>query len=77
MVQGDCNGNGIGDVCECYADCDNDAEVGLFDLIIIKGEYGRNDCNINPCQADIDGDNETGLFDLIIMKIQYGRNGCL
>ena len=68
--------NGIGDACECYANLDDDIEVGLFDLIIMKNEYGRDDCNQNPCQADCDGDEAVGLFDLIIMKNQYGRNDC-
>ena len=74
--QEDFNENTIGDVCECYADLDGDTEVGLFDLIILKNQYGRADCTINPCVADIDGDGEVGLFDLIIGKTQYGRSNC-
>ena len=74
--QEDCNSNGIGDVCECYANLDDDLEIGLFDLIVIKTEYGRDDCAQNPCQADIDGDGEVGLLDLIIMKTQYGKSDC-
>ena len=76
LEQGDCNLNDIGDVCECYVNIDDDLEIGLFDLIIMKNEYGRSDCAQNPCQADIDGDDEVGLFDLIIMKTQYGRSDC-
>ena len=76
LEQGDYNENNIGDACECYANLDNDQEVGLFDLIIIKNEYGRSDCDTNICESDIDEDGEVGLFDLIIMKSQYGRNDC-
>ena len=76
MEQGDYNDNSVGDACECYANLDTDQEVGLFDLIITKDEYSRDDCNINPCQADIDGDGEVGLFDITIMKMQYAQKGC-
>ena len=74
--QQDSNLNGIGDVCECYADCDNDTEVGLFDLIVMKGEYGRSDCAVTSCYADCNDDGGVGLFDLIIMKTEYGKGGC-
>ena len=76
MEQGDFNGNTIGDVCECYADLDDDQEIGLFDLNIMKNEHGITSCNQNPCQADLDGDGEVGLFDLAIMKTQYGKKNC-
>ena len=78
--QGDYNENGVGDVCECYANIDDDLEIGLFDLIIMKNEHGTSGCDPvtqeTCCQADIDGDGEVGLFDLIIMKNQYGGSGC-
>ena len=78
--QGDFNANDIGDVCECYANLDTDLEVGLFDLIIMKNEYGTSVCDPvsqeTCCKGDIDGDGEVGLFDLIIMKNQYGGSGC-
>ena len=40
MEQGDCNGNGIGDVCELYADMNEDGIVNGLDLAIFKNEYG-------------------------------------
>ena len=80
MLQGDDNINDIGDACECYANIDDDLETGLFDLIIIKNEYGSSGCTPadqeNCCKADLDGDGEVGLFDLIIMKTQYGKSDC-
>ena len=36
-------------------DIDSDGEVGLFDLVIMKDQFGRNDCDVNPCDADING----------------------
>ena len=72
--QEDYNLNGIGDVCECYANIeDSDDEVGLFDLILLKTQYGSEGC---PCEADIDGDIAVGLFDLIILKAEYGWQNC-
>jgi len=76
LEQGDGNGNGVGDACECYADCNRDTRVNLTDLVIMKGEFFRADCDTNPCQADSNGDNQVNLSDLVIMKIQYFRTGC-
>ena len=43
--QEDYNLNGVGDVCECYANIeDSDDEIGLFDLILMKTEYGSGAC---------------------------------
>jgi hypothetical protein len=76
MDQGDSNGNGIGDMCECYADCDNDTQVGLFDLSLMKNEFGRNNCSTILCNADCNDDGDVGLFDLTIMKVQFGWSEC-
>jgi len=76
LEQGDCNGNGVGDACECYADCNRDPTVNLTDLVIMKQEFFRNDCATNPCQADANGDNQVNLSDLVIIKIQYFRTDC-
>jgi len=73
LGQEDHNTNGIGDACECYADCDNDTTVGLFDLAIMKTDFGF---ACPPCDADLNDDNGVGLFDLAIMKVQFGRSGC-
>ncbi len=44
MVQFDFNSNGIGDACECYADCNCDTKVNLADLVLTKNEFLRDDC---------------------------------
>ncbi len=72
-INSDQNGNGIGDACECYADCDNNTKVDIFDLLIIKNEYNRTDC---PCDADLNEDGKVDIFDLTVMRNQYNRTGC-
>ena len=80
MSQDDWNINDVGDACECYADLDGDNQVGLFDNIILRNEYGTSDCDpADPekcCKADMDEDGQVGLFDLIILSNQYGRVDC-
>ena len=81
-LQGDINSNGCGDACECYADISSldqgvpDGNVDIQDLILMKQEYGRNDCDTNPCLTDLNEDNTVNIFDLVIIKIQYLRTGC-
>ena len=75
--QEDCNSNGVGDACECYADFDNDGNVYPSDLSVFLDEYGRTDCISNPpCQADIDGDGNVYPGDLSIFLEEYGREDC-
>jgi hypothetical protein len=64
--------------CEvCYADCNHDGTVDLFDLAILKTEFSRTDCDTtNPCQADCNGDGSVDIFDLIIMKVQFLKDDC-
>jgi len=78
MNQEDCNGNGIGDACECYAEFDGDGTVYPSDLSVFLGEYGRTDCNINPppCQSDFDGDGNVYPSDLSVFLDEYGRTDC-
>jgi hypothetical protein len=72
LFQFDINDNGVGDVCECYADVNCSAKVDLADLVIMKGEFLQS-C---PCQADCNGDYQVNLGDLVIMKEQFCRSGC-
>ena len=72
LSQGDCNGDGCGDACECYADIDNDGKVQLSDLVIMKSQFSK-PC---PCTADLNGDGKVDLTDLVIMKTQFLRTGC-
>jgi hypothetical protein len=74
MHQEDYNGNGIGDVCECHADFDNDHIVNSRDLLVIKLEIWTKDCLKNLCLADINNSGKVDSTDLLIMKIEYNRN---
>jgi len=81
MEQGDCNGNGCGDVCECYMDCNNtgagDGKVTGSDLGVLKNEYGRFDCGeLDPCYADGNEDGKVTGADLSLLKNEYGRFDC-
>ena len=42
--QGDSNGNGAGDACECYADFNGDSTVSVLDIGILIPEFGRPGC---------------------------------
>lgn len=74
--QDDCNSNGTGDVCECYADINGDTKVNLADLVIMKGEFLRDDCAINSCCADCNLDHQVNLLDLMIIKTQFLKTNC-
>jgi len=77
LKQGDCNENGCGDVCECYADYNDDLKVTGADLLILKNEYGRFDCSEgNPCYADSNEDGKVTGADLFILENEYGRFDC-
>jgi hypothetical protein len=76
MEQGDCNGNGVGDACECYADCNCSTAVNMSDLVLMKDQYLRDNCAAELCQADCNGDDAVNLSDLMIMKAQYFRSDC-
>jgi hypothetical protein len=76
MEQSDWNQNGIGDVCECYADCNCDKIINSADLLILKQEFDRNDCENNLCQADCNANGKVDFSDLKIMKVQYFRDDC-
>jgi len=76
-VQGDCNWNGIGDVCEGYADFDDSGSVNLIDLLDLIICYGKTNFETYPqCeQYDINDDNRVSAWDYIILTLQYGRDG--
>ena len=76
MLQEDFNDNGIGDACECYADCNCDTKIDLGDLVIMRGEFSRTDCEMSYCYADCNGDNKVDLSDLVIIKTQFLRTDC-
>ncbi len=76
LTQGDSNGNGCGDACECYADISGTGgKVDLTDLVTMKGEFLK-PCPPSACTADLNDDNKVDLTDLVIMKTQFLRSGC-
>jgi hypothetical protein len=76
-VQGDCNGNGIGDVCEGYADFNESGDVNLADLLDLIICYGKTNFETYPdCeQYDTNDDNRVSAWDYLILTLQYGRDG--
>jgi hypothetical protein len=60
----------------CYCDFNEDDRVGLADLVIMKDEFLRSDCGVNPCQADCNGDGSVNLTDLTMLKIEFNRRDC-
>jgi len=77
MEQGDCNGNGIGDVCECYTDFSGDGKVFPDDAMVLLEEWKRKDCSEEtPCQADITGDGKVFPEDAMIMLMEWKRKDC-
>jgi hypothetical protein len=76
-VQGDYNWNGIGDVCEGYADFNESGDINLVDLLDLIICYGKTNFETYPqCeQYDINDDNRVSAWDYIILTLQYGRDG--
>ena len=60
----------------CLCDFNRDGRVGLADLVIMKNEFLRTDCDVNPCHADCNGDGIVDLTDLSIIKEEFTRQ-CL
>lgn len=61
----------------CAADTNDDCQVNLTDLVNMKTEFLRDDCNQpDPCLADCNGDDHVNLSDLVIMKSEFLKNDC-
>ncbi len=62
----------------CEPDINSDGRVNVSDLLVMKGEFGRIDCNDpgQSCTADINGDGRVNVSDLLIMKGEFGRIDC-
>lgn len=72
-----CSASFEGSSCDnCLADFNNDTKVGILDLVMMKSEYGRNDCDLNFCQSDLNSDGRVGILDLLIIKTEYTRVNC-
>ena len=81
LEQGDCNENGCGDVCECYADGYGslgvpDGKVTNWDFIIWKEEFGEKCSEEDPCQADYNEDGKVTNWDFILFKHEFGKINC-
>ncbi|MFG0284325.1 MAG: GC-type dockerin domain-anchored protein, partial [Phycisphaerales bacterium JB039] len=67
----DDNKNGIPDECEdCYADCDGDGILDLFDFLCFQNAFATAD----P-YADCDGDGLFDIFDFLCFQNAFGV-GC-
>jgi nitrous oxidase accessory protein NosD len=73
LSQSDINANGVGDVCECYSDLDNNTKVDLSDLVLLRQDFLRFDC---PCVGDINEDGKVNLSDLVVIKLEFNRINC-
>ena len=60
----------------CAGDANGDCKVDLSDLVILKNEFLRNDCDISPCRGDANEDNKVDLYDMVITKEEFMRNDC-
>jgi len=66
----DANGNGIPDECECYADCDGNSMLDIFDFICFQDAFALSD----P-YADCDGNAALDIFDFICFQDAFAA-GC-
>jgi len=63
--------------CEvCYCDSNNDTKVNSQDLLVLKKEFTRRDCDINICETDFNNDYKVDMYDLLVMKGEYNRRDC-
>ncbi len=78
MEQGDYNGNGCGDVCECLGDTNDDGDVDGSDAFHFKDEeWGRADCALlDPCIHDYSCDGDVDGSDAFMFKENFGREDC-
>jgi len=82
-IQLDSNNDNIGDLCEdpwCVgADLDKNHEVDLDDFIILKNNFGRENCTapIWCSGADMNKNGAVDLGDFSWLKVNFGRKNCL
>ncbi len=56
--------------CTCYADCEGDGDLDIFDFLCFQGEFANQD----P-YADCEDDGDWDLFDFLCFQGKYA-NGC-
>ena len=77
MEQGDYNGSGCGDVCECEGEFEGDNDVDGMDALTFKSDFGRQDCDaVTPCNGNFNCDSDVDGLDAIMFKINFGRRDC-
>ena len=75
--QGDINENGVGDVCECYADANGNQRVGTDDVGILIEEWATMDCDPDNetkcCRADANENGRVGTGDVGLINRGMGQ----
>ena len=69
--QEDCDGDGVGDVCDCPGDTNCDGRVNLTDLAQLLGYYGQSS-GATYGVGDLDDDDDVDLADLATLLGHYG-----
>lgn len=67
LNQGDANGDGVLDECQCIADINSDGVVGVNDLLMVIADWGRSE---SP--ADINGSGLVDTTDLLLILESWG-----
>ena len=57
-----------GSSCLCYADFNNDGEIGVIDLLDLLSEYGCSE----SCDTDLNADQNVGVLDILILLTLFG-----
>lgn len=66
--QADCDGDGIGDVCECPGDVDGSGGVNITDFLELLAGWGP----CPACSADVDCDGSVGIADFLSLLSNWG-----
>ncbi len=53
-------------------DVDNDGTVGILDLLILVGAWGRRPVPPATCPPDLDGRGSVGIGDLLLLLAAWG-----
>ena len=77
MEQGDYNGSGCGDVCECEGNFEADGDVDAMDALTFRSDFGRRDCEAgSPCNGNFNCDSNVDGSDALMFKVDFGRRNC-
>ncbi len=56
------------------ADFNHDGVVNVLDFGILRSEFGRTDCDINPCRADMNQDGSVNAIDRDYFRAFMGQS---